>query len=263
MNYETIQIEHDGALDWLTLNRPDKLNAINPQMCDELQDYFGRLQTHHEVRVVILGGAGRAFCAGYDLKAASGVSAGPVSGMRFQRQVSEVNMRMRRCPQPIVCLAHGATTGGGFAFMLASDVRIIAPDTRMNVAMIKVGLTGCDVGISYFLPRAIGQSMAAELMMTGRFIDAERAERLGLVSAVVEKDQLKSAGRDMASDMLKASPLGLRLTKEGLNLSVDAGSLEAAVALEDRGQILCASAGFFDEGISAFLDKREGNYADA
>jgi enoyl-CoA hydratase/carnithine racemase len=262
MNYETIQIEHNGALDWLTLNRPDKLNAINPQMCDELQDYFGGLQTHHEVRVVILGGAGRAFCAGYDLKAASGVSAGPVSGMRFQRQVSEVYMRMRRCPQPIVCLAHGATTGGGFAFMLASDVRIIAPDTRMNVAMIKVGLTGCDVGISYFLPRAIGQSMAAELMMTGRFIDAERAERLGLVSAVVEHDRLKSAGRDMASDMLKTSPLGLRLTKEGLNLSIDAGSLEAAVALEDRGQILCASAGFFDEGINAFLDKRAGNYAD-
>jgi enoyl-CoA hydratase/carnithine racemase len=262
MTYQTITVVHDGATDWLTLNRPDQLNAINPQMCDELQDYFGALQNNHAVRVVVLAGAGRAFCAGYDLKDAAGVSAGPVAGLRFQRQVSEVYMRMRRCPQPIICLAHGATTGGGFAFVLAADVRIIADDTRMNVAMVKVGLTGCDVGISYFLPRAVGLSIAAELMMTGRMIDAARAERLGLVSAVVAKEQLREAGHEMADDMLKTSPLGLRLTKEGLKLSIDAGSLEAVVALEDRGQILCASAGFFDEGISAFLEKRPGEFAD-
>ena len=146
--------------------------------------------------------------------------------------------------------------------MLASDVRIATPDTRMNVAMVKVGLTGCDVGISYFLPRAVGQSVAAELMMTGRFLDADRAERLGLLSAIVAKDELREQGRALATDMLATSPLGLRLTKEGLRLSIDAGSLEAAVALEDRGQILCASAGFFEEGIEAFMDKRTANYAD-
>ena len=263
MPYHTIDIRKDGAVDWLTLNRPDKLNAINPQMCDELQDYFGRLQFEHAVRVVVLSGAGRAFCAGYDLNAASGVSAGPIVGLRFQRQVSEVYMRMRRCPQPIVCLAHGAATGGGFAFALASDVRIVAANVRMNVAMIKVGLTGCDVGISYFLPRAVGNSVAAELMMTGRIIEAARAQSLGLVSEVVATpEELSAAGRAMANDMLNTSPLGLRLTKEGLNLAVDAGSLEAAVALEDRGQILCASAGFFDEGIAAFMEKRPARYCD-
>ena len=263
MPYHTIDIRKDGAVDWLTLNRPDKLNAINPQMCDELQDYFGRLQFDHAVRVVVLSGAGRAFCAGYDLNAASGVSAGPIVGLRFQRQVSEVYMRMRRCPQPIVCLAHGAATGGGFAFALASDVRIVAANVRMNVAMIKVGLTGCDVGISYFLPRAVGNSVAAELMMTGRIIEAARAQSLGLVSEVVATpEELSAAGRAMANDMLNTSPLGLRLTKEGLNLAVDAGSLEAAVALEDRGQILCASAGFFDEGIAAFMEKRPARYCD-
>jgi enoyl-CoA hydratase len=132
----------------------------------------------------------------------------------------------------------------------------------MNVAMLKIGLTGCDVGISYFLPRAVGQSVAAELMMTGRFLEADRAEKLGIVSAVVAPDALEAEGRRMAEDMLKTSPLGLRLTKEGLNLSVDAGSLEAAVALEDRGQILCASAGFFEEGIEAFLEKRPARYAE-
>ena len=130
MKYATIAVHTDGAIDWLSLNRPDQLNAINPQMCDELQDYFGGLQFNHSVRVVVLRGAGRHFCAGYDLHAAAGVSAGPVSGMRFQRQVSEVYVRMRRCPQPIVCLAHGAATGGGFAFALASDVRIVAAEGK-------------------------------------------------------------------------------------------------------------------------------------
>ncbi|MFP6682821.1 MAG: enoyl-CoA hydratase/isomerase family protein [Gammaproteobacteria bacterium] len=262
MAYDTIEIAQEGAVDWLTLNRPERLNVINPQMCDELQHYFGKLQFDHNVRVVVLTGAGRAFCAGYDLKEADGVVAGPVQGMRFQRQVSEVFMRMHRAPQPIICLAHGATTGGGLAFALASSVRIVSQDVKMNVAMVKVGLTGCDVGISYFLPRAVGQSIAAELMMTGRFIDAERALRLGLVSEVVDRDNLEASGRAMANDMLNASPLGLRFTKEGLRLATDAGSLEAAVALEDRGQILCASAGFFEEGIAAFQQGRTAQYAD-
>lgn len=262
MEYSTLSITHEGAIDWLCLNRPDRLNTITPQMCDELQHYFEGLERKHEVRVVILRGAGRAFCAGYDLKAADAVSDGPIVGLRVQRQVSEVFMRMRRCPQPIICLAHGATTGGGLAFALASDVRIAASDVKMNVAMVKVGLTGCDVGISYFLPRAVGSSVAAEMMMTGRMVTAPRALAVGLVSEVVEASGLEAAGRAMAEDMLKTSPLGLRLTKEGLRLNLDAPSLEAAVALEDRGQILCASAGFFKEGIEAFLEQRAANYPD-
>lgn len=262
MDYSTVSITHEGAIDWLCLNRPDRLNTITPQMCDELQHYFEGLERNQAVRVVILRGAGRAFCAGYDLKAAESVSEGPVIGLRVQRQVSEVFMRMRRCPQPIICLAHGATTGGGLAFALASDVRIAARDVKMNVAMVKVGLTGCDVGISYFLPRAVGSSVAAEMMMTGRMVTAERALAVGLVSELVEPAGLEAAGRAMAEDMLKTSPLGLRLTKEGLRLNIDAPSLDAAVALEDRGQILCASAGFFKEGIDAFLEQRPAHYPD-
>ena len=153
-----------------------------------LQDYFGALSTRHATRVVILRGAGRAFCAGLDLKAAQAVTAGPVRDLRAQRHVSEIILRMRRCPQPIICLLHGAATGGGLALALAADVRIAAPSARMNVAMVRVGLTGCDVGISYFLPRAVGSSVAAELMLTGRFIEADRALRVGLVSDVVPED---------------------------------------------------------------------------
>ena len=262
MDYTTITITREGAVDWLCLNRPDRLNTITPTMCDELLHYFESLERNHAVRVVVLRGAGRAFCAGYALKAAGPVSDGPVVGMRVQRQVSEVFLRMRRCPQPIVCLAHGATTGGGLAFALASDVRIASSDVKFNVAMVKIGLTGCDVGISYFLPRAVGSSIAAEMMMTGRMVSAERALGVGLVSEVVEPDALEAAGRAMVADMLKTSPLGLRLTKDGLRLNLDAPSLDAAIALEDRGQILCASAGFFEEGIDAFLEQRAAHYPD-
>jgi len=262
MNYTTISLEHENGIDWLTLNRPEKLNAINPTMCDELLDYFRGLETRQQTRIVLMRGAGRAFCAGYDLNAAEPVSEGPVIGMRVQKQISEVIRCMRRCPQPFIGLAQGAATGGGFAFLLACDVRIITPDIRMNVAMVKIGLTGCDIGISYFLPRSVGQSVAAELMMTGRFLTPQRAERLGLVSEIVPQEDLADAGRRMAEDMLKTSPLGLRLTKEGLNMAIDAPSLDAAAALEDRGQILCASAGFFQEGIASFLDKRDAHYQD-
>ena len=259
--YETIQVKTKGSVDWLTLNRPERLNAINPAMCEELQDYFGRLPKTPKIRIVVLRGAGRAFCAGYDLLEAVNITeANAVDGIRFQKQVSEIYIRMRRCPQPIICLAHGATTGGGLAFALASDIRIIEKNTKMNVAMIKIGLTGCDVGISYFLPRSVGSSIAAELMMTGRFIDAERAEKINLVSEVVDIDDLEDAGTKMAEDMLKSSPMGLRFTKEGLNISVDASNLESVVALEDRGQILCSTAGYFKEGIDAFRQKRVPDY---
>jgi enoyl-CoA hydratase len=262
MDYTTIKITHEGAIDWLCLNRPERLNAINPAMCDELQHYFDGLLRHRQTRVVILHGTGRAFCAGYDIKEAEPVSHGPIIGMEVQRQVSEVFMRMRRCPQPLIALCHGATTGGGLAFALACDVRIATKDVKLNVAMVKVGLTGCDVGISYFLPRSVGQSVAAELMMSGRMLAPERALGLGLVSELVEREELEAAGRTLAEDMLKTSPLGLRLTKEGLRMSIDAPSLEAAIALEDRGQILCASAGFFKEGIDAFLESRPAHYRD-
>ncbi len=260
--YQTLRLEREGPIDWLTLNRPERLNAMDGRMCDELQDYFGGLLTRHATRVVILRGAGRAFCAGFDLNAAEELNGGPGPGMRAQRRVSEIILRMRRCPQPIICLVHGAAAGGGFALALAADVRLAAPTARMNVAMVRIGLTGCDVGISYFLPRAVGTSVAAELMMTGRFIDAERALRVGLVSDVVAEDSLEPTGRSLAEEMLRTSPLGLRLTKEGFNLALAAGSLETAVALEDRGQILCASAGYFEEGIAAFRAKRAPSYPD-
>ena len=160
----------------------------------------------------------------------------------FQGWLADVYIKMRRCPQPIISLVHGPACGGGFAFVLASDIRIAGTSARMNAAFIRLGLSSCDMGVSYFLPRLVGTSLAAELMLTGRFLKAERALSSGLVSEVVADDQLETAAQSYIDDMLLASPMGLRMTKEGLNLAVDAGGLEAAMAIENRNQLMTSAA---------------------
>lgn len=263
-SYETLTVEKEGGIDWLTLNRPDALNAMSRTMMLELQHYFGELYTDHDVRVVILRGAGRGFCAGLDLKEdRADEPGGAVTGLRVQRRVSEIVMRMRRAPQPIISLIHGPASGGGFALALASDIRLAGPKARMNAAFIRIGLSACDVGVSYFLPRLVGSALASELLLTGRFIDADRALSYGLVSAVHPDDQLVDAGRSMANEILANSPVGVRLTKECLNMSVDAGSLESVIAMEDRQQILASTTGDMREGVTAFLEKRPAHYQDA
>ena len=262
--YETFTVEHRGGAHWVTLNRPESLNAMSRTMMLELQHYFGELYTRPEIRAVVLRWAGKAFCAGLDLKERREPGeGGPVNGLRVQRRVSEIVMRMRRAPQPIISLIHGAASGGGFALALASDIRLAGPRARMNAAFIRIGLTACDVGVSYFLPRLVGSALASELLLTGAFIDAERALKVGLVSDVVPEAELEARGQAMVDAILANSPLGVRLTKEALNMNIDAQSLEAAIALEDRQQILCAQTDDMREGIGAFLQKRDPAYQDA
>lgn len=137
-------------------------------------------------------------------------------------------LEMRRCPQPIVALLHGPVCGAGFALALASDIRIAAADARMNCAFVNAGLGGCDIGVSNFLPRMLGASVAAELILTGRFIDPARALALGLIAGVeADKAALDAAGRTITDDLLKVSLIALRLSKEALRFAFDAGSLEA------------------------------------
>lgn len=261
--YETFTIEKRGAADWLTLNRPDALNSINTQMVGELNDYFARLYHDRSVRVVVMRGAGRAFCAGLDIKESADRDPDSVpfgGGFGFQGYLADVYIKMRRAPQPIVSLIQGPACGGGFAFALASDIRIAGETARMNAAFIKIGLSACDMGVSYFLPRLVGVSVASELMLTGRFIHAQRALATGLVSEVVPDDQLEAAGTALVEELLNASPKGLRMTKEGINVAVDAGSLEAAMAVENRNQLMTGASPNFAEGMAAFLEKRRPNY---
>src|SRR5579864_3847330 len=221
--YETLLIEKKGAVDWVTMNRPEALNSLNTILVDELLDYFGKLYFDRSVRIVVL----------------------------------------RRCGQPIIALVQGPACGGGFALALASDIRIAGQSARMNAAFIRIGLSACDIGVSYFLPRLVGVSVASELMLTGRFINAERALRAGLVSEVVPDEYLARAAEPYIEEMITTSPLGLRLTKECLNMSVDAPSLEAAINMEDRNQILCSQTSDVREGMTAFLEKRKPNYTNS
>ncbi|MEY2883137.1 MAG: hypothetical protein RL490_861 [Pseudomonadota bacterium] len=260
MTYRTISVEQRGAVAWLTLDRPQAMNAISLAMVDELSDFFGRLFNDAATRVVVMRGAGRAFCAGLDIKDPGRTAAPFGGGFGFQGYLADVYVRMRRCPQPIISLLHGPVCGGGFAFALASDLRIAGESARMNAAFIKLGLSSCDMGVSYFLPRLVGASVAAELMLTGRFLHAPRALALGLVAEVVADDALEAAAQPWIDDMLAASPMGLRLTKEGLAMAIDAPSLEAAMAIENRNQTLCSHSEDFAEGLRAFLEKRPPVY---
>lgn len=265
-SYETLELRREGAVLWCTLNRPDALNALSRQLVNDLRGFFGALAEDRETRVVVLRGAGRAFCAGLDLKegGAGADDAGSVSGgLRGQRHISELALMMRRLPQVFVACVHGPACGGGFMLALASDLRIAGASARMNAAFIKLGLSGCDVGVSYLLPRLVGASVAAELILTGRFIHAERARELGLVSTVVPDAELEAEARKLVDELLATSPLGLRLSKECLNASLDTNSLEAVVAMEDRNQILCAQTSDFREGVGAFLGKRKPVWKDA
>lgn len=269
-DFETLDVRVQDRIAFLTLNRPDSLNAMNRALVDDLRDFFGALPSRPDVRVVVMRGAGRAFCAGLDLKDPGGDPTdrenlglgGPASGLRAQRHISELPILMRRAPQPIIACVHGPACGGGFALALAADVRIAGESVRMNAAFIRIGLSACDIGVSYFLPRLVGYSLASELMLTGRFIEAERALATGLVSKVVPDDALEAEGRMLAEEMLATSPLGLRLTKECLGMSLDAGSLEEVIAMEDRNQILCSQTKDMREGVAAFLQKRTAVYED-
>jgi len=261
--YETIIVEQDGEVDWLTLNRPDNLNTLNPLMTRELYDYFTKLYHDHSRRIVVMKGNGRAFCAGLDMSETEmGDEATVQSGFATQVLIADIMKAIARCPQPVISLVHGPACGGGFSLALASDIRIAAEDCKMNAAYIKIGLTGCDMGSSYFLPRLVGSSVAAELILTGRFIYADRALRRGLVSEVVPKDKLEDAAKPYIEEMLKTSPMGLRLSKQGYRLGVDAPSLDAAMALEDRRQVLASRTEDHPEAVRAFFEKRDPKYKD-
>lgn len=189
-------------------------------MVTELRQYFNHLFENDQTRVVLMGGRGKAYCAGLDTKSATDTSVPEPfgGGMGFQGYLAEVYIKMRRCPQPIVSMIQGPACGGAFA--LASDVRIAADTAKINAAFIKLGLSACDMGISYFLPRLVGTSIASELMLTGKFIHAERRLRTNLVSEVVPEADLLETGKRYAQEMLLGSLMGLRWTKEGLMWSL-------------------------------------------
>lgn len=263
MAYETIRVEPRGPIEIVTLDRPQALNALSRQLITELGDYVHALKQRPDVRVVILRGAGRAFCAGLDIKESRQDRPDETPFQKswsIQTELSGVLKAMRLAPQPFIALGHGSACGGGWSLMLASDVRFGTPDLRMNAAYIKIGLSGADLGSSYFLPRLVGASLATELLLTGRFLHADRALRLGLLTDVVEPDALLDAGLGMAEEMIANAPCGLALTKQALNINIDAPSIDAAFALEDRQQVMLTATDDYREAMTAFVEKRRPGY---
>ncbi len=234
--YETLDIVRDGALEILTLNRPDRLNAINQPMADELLAYFQSKVREADTRVILLRGAGRGFCSGADLKA-GGQPDRLRDGPNGDWVLRDVLKAMRACPQPIVALVHGAAAGGGLAFALNADIIVAGETAAFHPAFIKIGLSGSELGASWRLQRTIGISKARETLLTGRPIRAADALACGLVSSVVPDAELEAHGRSLAEDMLKAAPDALRISKRTFDATLEIGNFNTALELEERGQI--------------------------
>jgi enoyl-CoA hydratase/carnithine racemase len=260
--FETIRVEkvREGVA-LATLDRPEKLNAIDRRMFAELYQLCAQLEDDPEVRVAVLTGAGRGFCSGADMEAIAALpEAGVPEFMRFQERAAAAIAAFRSLAKPVIAAVNGPAAGGGLALALAADVRIAAPEARFNVAFVRLGLSGADVGVSWLLPRVVGLGNASELMLTGRLIDALEALRIGLVNRVVAAETLLDSCYELAAEIARNSPFGVRLTKQALQLSVDAPSLEAAIAIENRNQVLASRTEDMGEAVMAFLGKRDPEF---
>lgn len=223
----------------ITLNRPSRLNAMTAEMIAELASALHAVTAAY--RVVVLTGAGRGFCAGLDLEGYRSEPDDDVEAiLKTQLEIAGVMQSIRRLPQPVVAVVNGPAAGGGMGLVCACDLRIAVTGARFAASFIKAGYSGCDMGVSWMLPRLIGAGRAHELMLTGRVIDADEALHLGLVSQVMPADQLPTALDHLVAELLAVPPLSLQLTKQGMWSSVEASSFDQAIEFENRQQVLTA-----------------------
>ena len=229
----------------LTLNRHDKYNAIDEAMVLELETFFRDRRYDDDTRVIILeGGNAKGFCAGLDMSSYGPeiFTMEPVKAYNAQARMSRLLLAMRQIPQPIITCVHGAAAGLGFSLTMASDIRIISDDAKFCAAYINIDLGGADMASSYFLPRLIGSGRANEYLLTGNWMDAETAMNIGFASRKVSRDKLLETAEGLANIMIQKNPMGLRMTKEAISISMDAGGLEACLHMEDRNQMMIAFA---------------------
>lgn len=243
----------------VVINRPEAMNALSKALRARLHETLQALDADPDIRVMILTGAGeRAFSAGLDLKE---LGSDP-EGMRAANATDPAENPARAvlaCRKPVIAAVNGVAYGGGFALALACDLRIAAPSARFCAQFIKIGLSGCDIGISYTLPRAVGSSRAFDLILTSRVVDADEALSMGLVSAVAV-DPVERA-LETAEVILGYSPFGVAMTKEVMWANLDASSIESAIHLENRTQILASTGGEVVEAATAFMEKRDPDWS--
>jgi enoyl-CoA hydratase len=240
---ETLIVDgpHAGVV-VLQLNRPKQLNAINESMRDELIETLAALGADTSVNAVVITGTGRGFCSGIDVRNFSSraleASDPAIDRLRFQEAMAALPQAVRNLPQPVVAAVNGPCVGAGFALCLASDIRICSTSATFGNGAILLGLSGAEMGMSYHLPRIVGTSVAADWMMTGRTVPASEADRRGLVSELVDPEQLMQRAVELARGIAELPPFGTQLTKRALQVNTDATGLGAALELENRNQVL-------------------------
>jgi enoyl-CoA hydratase len=251
----------------LTLNRPDQLNAMNAELCEALHEQLRAIAAERSCRAVILTGVGRGFCAGVDLRgygAAPGNDGSdePRDRLANQQHMSTLVLGLRALPQPVIAAVNGAAAGFGLALTLGCDIRYAAPEAVFRAAFLNIGVSNCDMGTSWLLPRLIGASRSHELMLTGRRFDAEEALRIGLLADIVGDGRLAERALEAAEQIAALAPWGVRLTKQGMWSALEIPSEQAAVEYEDRQQIMATFSIGVPEAIGAFLEKRPAEFVD-
>jgi len=262
---EGVEIERtEPGLAVVSLARPRQLNALAEETVHGLQRALAELERDEAVRVVIITGQGKAFCAGLDLRAmldAQGRLLRDLGGSYDLQELFERTVRQIRQSNKIVIAAvNGAAVGAGLAIAVAADVRVAARSASFHVGAVRIGLSAGESGLSYHLPRLVGASRAFELMLTGRPVQADEAERIGLVAAVVDDGELLARARETARLILQNSPYAVRHTKRVMWANLDCGGLEPALELENRAQVLALMTSDFTEAVRAFLEKREPRF---
>jgi enoyl-CoA hydratase/carnithine racemase len=240
---ETLSVQTPRAgVALLRLNRPDRLNAINEVMAGELKQTFAALAADGSVNAVVITGEGRGFCSGLDMRdfgpGIPEATAPAIDRLRFQESMAALPQAVRDTPQPVIAAVNGPCVGGGLALCLAADIRICSTAATFGNAAILLGLSGAEMGMSYFLPRIVGISVAADWMLTGRTVSAEEADRRGLVSELVEPGELLDRALEIALRIGELTPMGVQLTKRAIQVNTDAAGLQSALELENRNQVL-------------------------
>ncbi|MBN1289303.1 MAG: enoyl-CoA hydratase/isomerase family protein [Actinobacteria bacterium] len=251
MIYDTLLFDIHGDIGILTLNRPEKVNAINHRMLLELNEFWDKMHQDFDIRVVIVKGGGeKGFCSGLDLKEIPETlqTISPEDLYNLQGEFSRVVRLMRTCPQPIIAAVHGPAMGGGLAMALASDIRLAGEGGFFCAQFINIGIGGADMGTSFLLPKIVGAGLAAEMALTGNKVYAEDARRIGLANYVYPEDKLLPAAMAMAENMCTKDKLSLRFTKEAFNAALNGSSLENATRMEDRNQSYLVLNGRFNNG---------------
>jgi enoyl-CoA hydratase len=249
----------------VTLNRPDRLNAMTHDLISDLADVFTDISRDDDCRVVVLTGAGRAFCAGLALDGYGDDDRVQVQGeargtLSRQREIAGLAEQLHTLRQPVIAAVNGPAAGGGLALVCASDIRIAAEEAVFAVSFIRAGFSACDIGTSWLLPRLVGAGRAHELMLTGRRFDAAEARGIGLVSDVVAQRELLATAFAKAGQIKLNPPFSVELTKQAMWISLETPSFHAAVEFENRQQIITAMTQDQSEAAAAFMEKRPPTY---